>query len=101
MAATSQHLVDAIIQPHQEVAAAYIDNVEIHSEDGDSHHLRLRAVLVSLEATVLTANPKISFLGLSKAECLRYTVGNGKIRPHAENNRAIQDWPRPQTKWDV
>lgn len=57
-AATFQRLMDAILRPHQEYAAAYIDDMVIHSEDCDSHLLRLRAVLMSLEATGLTANPK-------------------------------------------
>ncbi|XP_036804331.1 uncharacterized protein LOC118940159 [Oncorhynchus mykiss] len=97
-AATFQRLMDAILRPHQEYAAAYIDDVVIHSEDWDSHLLRLRAVLVSLEATGLTANPNKCCLGLSEAE---YTVGNGKIRPQAEKTRAIRDWPRPRSKRDV
>ena len=100
-AATFQRLMDAILRPHQEYAAAYIDDVVIHSEDWDSHLLRLRAVLVSLEATGLTANPNKCCLGLSEAEYLGYTVGNGKIRPQAEKTRAIRDWPRPRTKRDV
>lgn len=55
---TFQRLMDAILRPHQEYAVAYIDNVVIHSEDWDSHLLRLWPVLVSLEATGLTTNPK-------------------------------------------
>jgi hypothetical protein len=55
---TFQRLMDAILRPHQEYAAAYIDDVVIHSEDWDSHLLRLWPVLVSREATGLTTNPK-------------------------------------------
>jgi hypothetical protein len=63
-AATFQHLMDDVV---------------IHSEDWYSHLLCLPAVLVSLEATGLTANPNKCCLGLSKTEYLGYTVGNGKI----------------------
>eukprot|EP00063_Salmo_salar_P025760 XP_014000595.1 PREDICTED: RNA-directed DNA polymerase homolog [Salmo salar] len=85
-AETFQHLMYAILRPHQEYAAAYIDNEVIHSEDCDSHLLRL----VCLEATELTANPKKCCLGLSEAEYLGYTMGNGKIHPRQKSPGQIE-----------
>jgi hypothetical protein len=48
--ATFQRLMDTLLRPHQAFAAAYIDDVVIHSEDWEDHLHQLYSVLASLEA---------------------------------------------------
>ncbi|KAK5907135.1 hypothetical protein CesoFtcFv8_005015 [Champsocephalus esox] len=46
--ATFQSLMDKVLRPHREYAAAYLDDVVIHSDSWDSHLIRLAEVLESL-----------------------------------------------------
>ncbi|KAJ8268644.1 hypothetical protein COCON_G00138160 [Conger conger] len=43
--ATFQRLMDNLLRPHREYAAAYLDDIVIHSADWESHLRRLEAVL--------------------------------------------------------
>lgn len=56
--ATFQWMMDILLRPHQEYAAAYIDDLVIHSESWEEHPTRLRRVLMELRKTGLTANLK-------------------------------------------
>ncbi len=55
--ATFQRMMDILLRPHQTYAAAYIDDVIIHSEIWEDHLERLRRVLLELRQAGLTANP--------------------------------------------
>ncbi|XP_071061873.1 uncharacterized protein [Pseudochaenichthys georgianus] len=99
--ATFQRLMDKVLRPHREYAAAYLDDVVIHSDSWDSHLIRLAAVLESLRRAGLTANPRKCKLGLEEAEYLGFTIGRGNVRPQERKVQAIQDWPRPSTKKQV
>lgn len=50
--ATFQRLMDVILRPHQEYAAAYLDDVIIHSESWEAHLERLWRVLRELRQAV-------------------------------------------------
>lgn len=63
-AATFQRLMDIVLRPHRAYAAAYIDDVVIHSELWEDHLDRLKKVLMELRKAGLTTNPKKSYLGL-------------------------------------
>ncbi len=56
--ATFQRLMDILLRPHQVYAAAYLDDVVIHSETWEDHLDRLRRVLTELRRAGLTANPR-------------------------------------------
>ncbi len=78
---TFQRMMDQILRPHQEYAAAYLDDIVVHSADWSSHMSRLHAVLSTLRGAGLTANPTKCRLGLEEAEYLGFTIGRGKVRP--------------------
>ena len=99
--ATFQRMMDRILRPHQQYAAAYIDDVVIHSEDWPSHLCKVAAVLQSLREAGLTANPKKCAIGKSESEYLGYRVGSGQIRPLIAKVKALADWPVPTTKTQV
>ena len=71
--ATFQRLMDVLLRPHQAYAAAYLDDVVIHSETWEDHLERLRRVLTELRRAGLTANPK-------KARTCVLEVGRGAER---------------------
>ena len=52
-----QRMIDQLLRPHQVYAAAYIDDIIIHSASWDVHLRQLRAVLGELRKAGLTANP--------------------------------------------
>ncbi|KAL0147151.1 hypothetical protein M9458_057675, partial [Cirrhinus mrigala] len=62
-------------------AAAYLDDVVVHSEAWEDHLDRLQRVLSELQRAGLTANPRKCHLALSEAKYLGFQVGRGLIRP--------------------
>ncbi len=56
--ATFQRLMDKVLRPHSAYAAAYLDDIIIHSNDWQRHMEHLRAVLRALRVAGLTANPQ-------------------------------------------
>ncbi len=56
--ATFQRLMDIVLCPHQQYAAAYLDDVVIHSERWEDHLDRLRRVLMELRRAGLATNPR-------------------------------------------
>ncbi|KAI2659392.1 Retrovirus-related Pol polyprotein from transposon 17.6 [Labeo rohita] len=98
--ATFQRMMDIILRPHQAYAAAYIDDVVVHSEAWDEHLDRLRRVLSELRRAGLTANPRKCHLALSEAKYLGFQVGRGLIRPQEKKVEAIHSardqQPRPR-----
>ncbi len=87
--ATFQRLMDILLRPHQGYAAAYIDDVVIHSETWEDHLERLRRVLLELHRAGLTANPKKCHLALPEAKYLGFQVGRGLVRPQEKKVAAI------------
>ncbi|KAL1282357.1 hypothetical protein QQF64_001160 [Cirrhinus molitorella] len=96
--ATFQRLMDVLLRPHQAYAAAYLDDVVIHSETWEDHLTRLRRVLMELRRAGLTANPRKCHLAQFEAKYLGFTVGRGLIRPQPTKVQAVKDTPRPLTK---
>ncbi|KAI2645879.1 Retrovirus-related Pol polyprotein from transposon 17.6 [Labeo rohita] len=87
--ATFQRMMDIILRPHQAYAAAYLDDVVVHSEAWEEHLDRLRRVLSELRRAGLTANPRKCHLALSEAKYLGFQVGRGLIRPQEKKVEAI------------
>ncbi|XP_041440518.1 uncharacterized protein LOC121400717 [Xenopus laevis] len=99
--ATFQRAMDKILKPHRQWAAAYLDDVIIHSPDWDSHLPRVQAVLDALQMAGFTANPKKCAIGLEEAKYLGYIIGRGVIKPQVNKTEAIHAWPRPLNKKQV
>ncbi len=99
--ATFQRMMDILLRPHQSYAAAYLDDVVVHSETWEDHLERLRRVLSELRRAGLTANPRKCHLALSEAKYLGYQVGRGLIRPQERKVEAVRSAPRPKTKTQV
>ena len=96
--ATFQRMMDKILRPHREFAAAYLDDIVIHSTTWELHLLHLEAVIGALRKAGLTANAKKCRLGLSETEYLGFTIGRGCVKPQAKKVERIREWPRPTTK---
>jgi hypothetical protein len=99
--ATFQRLMDLILRPHRDYAAAYLDDVVIFSSDWKSHLCKVQAVLDSISEAGLTINPEKCAVGLEEAKYLGYIIGRGLVKPQINKIEAIQNWPRPLTKKQV
>ncbi|XP_053872984.1 uncharacterized protein LOC128831041, partial [Malaclemys terrapin pileata] len=99
--ATFQRLMDRLLQPHQEYAAAYLDDVVIYSPQWETHLERVAAVLRSLREAGLTANPKKCRIGWQETKYLGYAIGHGQVKPLIGKVQAIANCPPPTTKRQV
>ncbi len=99
--ATFQRMMDILLRPHQSYAAAYLDDVVVHSESWEEHLAQLRRVLLELWRAGLTANPRKCHLALFDARYLGFQVGRGLIRPQEKKVTAILSAPQPTTKTQV
>ena len=96
--ATLQMLMDRVLRPHRDYAAAYLDYIIIHSTSWDIHLQHLEAVIQALWEAGLTANTAKCSLALEDANFLGYPVGRGNVKPQEKKVDAIGTWPQPQTK---
>uniref|UniRef100_A0A3B1KDF6 Gypsy retrotransposon integrase-like protein 1 n=1 Tax=Astyanax mexicanus TaxID=7994 RepID=A0A3B1KDF6_ASTMX len=99
--ATFQRLMDVVLRPHQSFAAAYLDDVIVHSETWGEHLAHLHKVLSAIHQAGLTANPRKCHLGLTEAAYLGYRIGRGLLRPQQQKVDAVSSWPTPRNKTDV
>ena len=58
--------MNRVLRPHQQYAAAYLDDIIIHSQGWEEHLTHFQAVLDALRLFGLTANPKKCKLGLRR-----------------------------------
>ncbi|XP_056152779.1 muscarinic acetylcholine receptor M3-like [Lampris incognitus] len=72
--ATFQRMMDRVLGPHWAYAAAYLDDIVIHSATRRGHLTHLRSVLGALRAAGLKANPQKCRLGVEEASYLGYRV---------------------------
>ncbi len=99
--ATFQRLMDIVLRPHQQYAAAYLDDVVIHSERWEDHLDRLRRVFMELRRAGLATNPRKCHLALFEAKYLGFRVRRGLIKPQERKVEAVRAAPRPSTKTQV
>ena len=99
--ATFQHLMDRVLRPYAAFAAAYVDDVIIHSDSWAQHLRHVAVVLESLRQAGLTANPKKCTIGRAEVRYLGYHLGRGQVRPLVDKTAAIVTCPQPKTKKEV
>ena len=98
---TFQHLMDQLLEGTQIYAAAYLDDVIIHSRCWEEHLEHLREILTRLRNTGLTIMESKCKFTCNECEYLGHTVGNGKVHPLQAKVQAIQDFTHPNTEKDV
>ena len=91
--ATCQRLMDRVLRPHWEYAAAYINNIVIHGSKWETHLNQVSAVLPALWEVGLTANPKKCWLGMLSTWGTRWA---GNVSKKAE---ATGPGPSPRSRY--
>ena len=85
--------MDRVLCPHAAFAAAYLDDVIIHSDSWAQHLRHVAAVLESLRQVGLTANPKKCTIGRAEVRYLGYHLGRGQVRPLVDKMMFMSgDW---------
>ena len=99
--ATFQRMMDIIVDDARDYAAAYLDDVVIHSRSWEDHLRHVSDILHRLQTAGLTVKPKKCQFGMSYCTYLGHVVGNGEIRPETLKVQAVKDYPLPKTKKQV
>ena len=100
--ATFQRLMDKVLQGLEDYAAAYIDDMVIHSATCEEHLTQIQTVLQRLQSAGLTAKPRKSQLGMSRCVYvyLGYVVGSGLVQPKSKV-QGVESFPTPTTKKQI
>lgn len=93
--ATFQCMMDLLLTGCTDYAAAYLDDVVIHSTNWEDHVRHLRSVLQKLKQAGLTIKPKKCQFAMETCSHLGHVVGNGEVRPEEFKLLAVRDFPAP------
>ena len=96
--ATFQRMMDVLLQDVGPFAAAYLDDVIIHSQTWDEHLQHISAVLDRLGEAGLTVKPRKCQFAMATCGYLGHVVGDGSVRPEEAKVSAVNNFPVPRTK---
>ena len=99
--ATFQRLMDQLIRGQEEFAAAYIDNIIVHSKLWTDHPGHVREVLQRIKEAGLTVKARKCQFGTDSCVYLGHKVGNGTVRPEDAKIASIKALTQPEMKKDV
>ncbi len=102
--ATFQRLMDKVLRPHNTYAAAYLDDIIIHSNDWQRNMEHLHAVLRSLSVAELTVNVSNGSVQLGgwRYGIWASTRGMDRCVPKLIRQLRLRpvQVPRPKRRWD-
>ena len=85
-----QWLMDKVLQGLEDYAAAYIDDLVIHSATWEEHLTQIQIVLQRLRSAGLMANPQTCQLGMSRCVYLGDVVGSGLVQPKRSKVQGVE-----------
>lgn len=101
-AATFQRMIKTkVLANLEEATDAYIDDVEIDTENFQDHISFLRRVFQRLRKFELSVKPSKCKLAFPKVDFIGYHIGSNAISPRAVLVKSIEDFPRPKSKKDL
>ncbi|KAL2103054.1 hypothetical protein ACEWY4_002222 [Coilia grayii] len=100
-AATFQRLMDQVLRGAEDYAAAYIDDVVVHSSTWEEHMAHLRDVFDRIHQAGLVVNASKCHLAKPEVAYLGHVLGGGVVKPQLSKVDAIQSCPPPTTKRGV
>ena len=100
--ATFQRMVKTkILTEFEEVSDAYIDDIEVDTEDFSNHVIYLRKVFQRLRKFNLVLRPSKCKLAFPKVDYIGFFIGSNTISPRSVLVKSIEDFPRPTTKKEL
>ena len=96
-AAAFMRLMHQILQPHQQYAIVYLDDILIFSKTLAEHKTHVDAVLQSIRQSQLRlSDPKCMF-GTLETSFVGFKVNRHGIHMEEKKVAAVQEWPVPQS----
>ena len=95
---TFQRMMDELLVDCTDYAAAYLDDVIIHSTTWEDHITHICSNLQKLRRVGITIKPTKCQSGMRVAVFLGHVVGNCKICPEKAELQAVVDFPTLSTK---
>ena len=99
--ATFQRMMDRLLWDVPEFAAAYLDDLIIHSTTWEEHLRHVRMIFEKLRSAGLTIKPKKCQLGMTKCVYLGHVVGGGRVSPEESKLQSVKNFPEPKAKKQV
>ena len=100
--ATFQRLMESCLgEMHLNWCIIYLDDVIIFSSTPEEHVVRLRAVLQKLRIAGLKLKPSKCEFFKDQISYLGHIVSKDGVETDPKKVKAIQDWPKPETVYDV
>ena len=99
--ATFQRMMDVILQETHDFAAAYLDDVVIHSRTWEDHLRHVSDILQRLQDAGLTVKPRKCQFAMSRCAYLGHIVEGCEVRPEDVKVQAVRDFPIPTSKKQV
>ena len=100
-AATYQRAMEKILQPHAEIATAYIDDVSIYSMTWNDHLQHLDEVLQTIQVSGFKLRLRKCKFAQKQVKLLGQIVGGGKRRVDPAKVEAILKIRTPTTKKEI
>ena len=95
--ATFQRMMDKVLHGLGDFAAAYLDDVVIHSNTREEHLGHIQQVMERLRKAGLTAKPKKCQFAMTRCTYLGHIVGSGVVQPEPSKVDAIRSFPSTRT----
>ena len=99
--ATFQRMVDKILRDSGAYAAAYLDDIVIHSVTWEDHLKHLRAIFLKLRDAGLTLKPPKCQFAMAHCVYLGHIFGSGEVRPEDSKVQSVHSFPVPSVKKQV
>ena len=99
--ATFQRMMDNLLWDVGPYAAAYLDDLIIHSEEWGDHLDQVRTILQKLRKAGLTLKPKKCQFAMAHCAYLGHVVGGGEVRPEDSKVQSVRSFPIPAVKKQV
>ena len=99
--ATFSRMMNKIFLNHQDYVIVFFDDLLIFSKSHEEHEQHLQSVFDLLRDHELYDNPDKSLFFQSEIEYLGHIVSSQGIRPDPKKVNTIQNWPKPQSVYEV
>ena len=98
---TFQCMMDRLVDGCDAFAAAYLDDLIMHSNTWEKHLQHIKSILVCFRSVGLTAKPTNCQFGMRECGYLGHVVSNGMVRPELSKVDAVQCFAVPKTKKQI
>jgi len=93
--------VNMVLQPINDLAESYVDDIVVYSDDWKMHLKHLEAFLMQMRKHNLALNLKKCIFAKPKVKFIGHIVGSGTLEKNPETIESLQNMKIPETKKQV